>query len=142
MSYICLHCGHAFEQPEAKHYDLACGTWDEYCPNCGSEDIEEAERCEVCGELFVDDDMIGHVCRECFDKGITQQNAFRYGETDINDVEINGFLAWVYEKDQINRILKEHFMQESETWKRRMVKEYCENSELEFAEFLESEEDK
>ena len=43
--YICLHCGHEFEQPSNRYNRRWSDSDDseQYCPNCGSEDFEEAK---------------------------------------------------------------------------------------------------
>ncbi len=94
--YMCIHCGHEFEEIAAKNYDRSTGTWEEYCPNCGSEDFEEAERCEICGEWKVADNITDGVCKECIEKAATKENAFLIGMEDKVKVEMNGFIAWAW----------------------------------------------
>lgn len=142
--FICLHCGHHFDGDEivAKHYDRATGTWDsEECPNCGSEDFEEAEQCPICGEWFSEEDMQYGVCADCIEKNVTKDNAFLYGSEDTQTVEINGFLAWCYSADEIMEILSKHFEQTSDGWKKRMVAEYCNDDKWNFADWLEENND-
>ena len=99
--FICLHCGHHFDGDEivAKHYDRATGTWDsEECPNCGSEDFEEAGHCLKCGDYFPIDDlnspdnyMVGSICRCCVENGMTLANAFAYAlDRGIDIRELDG----------------------------------------------------
>ena len=86
--FICLHCGHHFEGGEivAKHYDRATGTWDaEECPECGSEDFEEAGHCIKCDGYFPLDDsnnpenyMVGSICLDCLKKSVNRANAIQY----------------------------------------------------------------
>lgn len=135
--YICLHCGHEFEETAAKNYDSATGTWEECCPNCGSEDFEEAIKCRICGEVHVDEDMIGQVCKECLDKSVTFGNALRYGADRKEDVEINGFLTWIYSPEEIESILLKNLQTESHEWRQRMTTEYCTDDKYDFADFLE-----
>lgn len=68
--YYCIHCGNSFDRADAKNYDPCTGLWEEYCPNCGSEDFEEAEQCAICGEWHKVDYLENGVCDECIDKGI------------------------------------------------------------------------
>ena len=137
MSYICLHCGHHFEVIDRKHYDPATGVWEEYCPNCGSDDFEEAAQCPICKEWFSDEDMRYGVCADCLGKSVTKENAFRYGSDDTHTVEINGFLAWCYSADEIMEILSKHFEKTSDAWKKRMIAEYLNDDKWNFAEWLE-----
>jgi hypothetical protein len=142
--FICLHCGHHFDGDEivAKHYDRATGTWDsEECPNCGSEDFEEAAQCPICKEWFSDDDMRYGVCESCIDSGVTKRNAFRYGSANSQELAINGFMAWVYSLDNIEHILEEHFKSESDEWQKRMATEYCHSDKYSFAEWMEENND-
>ena len=85
--FICLHCGHHFDGDEivAKNYESETGTHDEYCPNCGSEDFEEAGHCIKCGGYFPLDDsnspenyMVGSICLDCLKKSVNRANAIQY----------------------------------------------------------------
>ena len=58
--YICRDCGELFEHP-VTHYDdpspygvsLPSGSYEYYeCPECGSDDITEAEECPCCGNHY------------------------------------------------------------------------------------------
>ena len=109
---ICLHCGHVFDEEEivAKYYDKATGTYDrEECPNCGSEDFEEAAHCDECDEWFLCDEVVGRLCDKCLKKHINEDTVFKYGDARKQGVELNGFLAYVFEPDEIEEILTEHF---------------------------------
>lgn len=87
-TYICLQCTAHFDGDEivAKHYDRATGTWDaEECPECGSEDFEEAGYCVICDDYYPIDNsngaenyMIGRICKKCLEKNATRDNAFRF----------------------------------------------------------------
>lgn len=138
MSYICLHCGHAFEQPEAKHYDLACGTWDEYCPNCGSEDIEEAVQCSICKKWFSPDETVHGVCDNCLEKNMTVATATKYGADRKISVELNGFLAWVFD-GRIEDILTQHLQNVYDL--KQLGVDYCADDKHDFAEWLEEKHD-
>ncbi len=102
MTYICIHCGHHFEE----HYDPATGTWEEYCPNCGSEDFEEAGHCIKCDEFFPLDKMVGSICRDCLEKRMNDDTALAYGNDRKEAVELNGFLAYIFSASEIDEILK------------------------------------
>lgn len=135
--YKCLHCGHEFEEIDRRHYDRGTGVWEEYCPNCGSEDFEECFKCAVCDENFVEEEMIGcHVCKDCLDKSVTFVNALRYGKERTESVEINGFLAWCFSPEQIESILLKNLQTESQDWRQRMTREFCTDDKYDFADFL------
>ena len=57
---------------EERHYWLDDSPVETYvtarCPYCGSEEIDEAEYCEVCGEPFAPEDLEDGVCKECSEK--------------------------------------------------------------------------
>lgn len=36
-----------------------------FCPECGSGNIEEADYCEVCGEVIIPEDSPDGLCEEC-----------------------------------------------------------------------------
>ena len=88
---ICLHCGHHFEKIKVKSYDSQTGWAEEVCPNCGSEDFEEAGHCLKCGEYFPLGEMVGSICRECVEKRATLANAYAYAMAiDADPSEIDG----------------------------------------------------
>lgn len=63
--YICNRCGEGFslEEGETKCYEEGDIT---VCPNCGSDDIEEGERCKICREIHPTYEMKHGVCKGCF----------------------------------------------------------------------------
>lgn len=136
MNYICLHCGHHFDTPKSGYEGGYPEEPTDECPNCGSLDIEEAQQCPICGEYFSEEDMRYGVCADCVKKAVTPDNAIAYGKARQIGVEINGFLGWVYPADEIEKILLQHFISESDTWQSRMVNEYCNDDVYDFGEWL------
>ena len=67
--YCCMECGNEFDEArvERQTYGEGCGydLWEyvELCPECGSADIEESEKCVVCGEWHIKGD--GAICSDC-----------------------------------------------------------------------------
>lgn len=51
------------------HYwldDKPVEEWAEwFCPECGSGNIEEADYCEICGEVIIPEDSPDGLCEEC-----------------------------------------------------------------------------
>lgn len=112
--YWCYDCNEAFYEPhKGKEYMgvYPQGGYVEYseCPNCGSEDIDDALLCpncgEFCGEIFGDGKK-KTLCDACIQKLATEENLFAYGYEDKQSVEINGYLAGMLSKDEIERILQ------------------------------------
>ena len=71
--YICMNCGTLFKEGEGYYIEekekidgrtYVTGVY-EACPECKSEDLEEAVECPVCGEYHSteDDDIICNDCR-------------------------------------------------------------------------------
>lgn len=64
--FICNNC-HEFITPKI-HEDWKHGTTSALCPECGSDDIEEAVQCNCCGEHFESYEInwLG-LCKKCTD---------------------------------------------------------------------------
>lgn len=70
--YYCHECGAVFDEDDMHYlneYDTGEGGYGNVmysmalCPECDSEDIEEAVQCPVCGEWHDPDD--GELCPDC-----------------------------------------------------------------------------
>lgn len=114
MTYFCNECKQAFDEFSIRREWVGsrerggyveCGE----CPNCGSEDIDDALLCpecgEFCGELFGDGNK-KIMCNDCIQKLATEENLIAYGYEDKQSVEINGYLAAMLSEDEIERILQ------------------------------------
>lgn len=62
--YKCDRCGRGFTLEEAGTI-YEDGRRYTACPSCGSEDLEEAEVCEHCGEIVYPWKRWGGICTEC-----------------------------------------------------------------------------
>ncbi len=68
--YFCHNCKCVVCEDELDSVEVYSQTWDspaEYewrCPICGSEEVEVADTCELCGEP-IDPDRPIHFCEEC-----------------------------------------------------------------------------
>lgn len=88
MSYICLDCGHIFDEGEQKVYrenhGLPGGYYEEFsvCPVCGG-DYEEAAHCVSCGGDFKDENLYDGWCEECL----------------VKMISYDGFLLYALDKD-------------------------------------------
>ena len=120
-AYICNRCGHVLEPKETSlSYDdmLTCGM-------CGSEDVEEAYRCEICDELHPESDIYAgdhKVCRHCLEKKRYDLDfCAKVGEPDYDpydsrkerpafmadgsEVVLNEFLAQYFTEQEINELM-------------------------------------
>lgn len=109
--YICLHCGHTFDEIDRKHYDRSTGVWEEYCPNCGSEDFEEAEECVECGAVKSADYLMNGWCEDCIRSAADDmRTAYEYGNDRTCGLELNGVLYRAFSRIQIEAILENWLM--------------------------------
>jgi hypothetical protein len=115
MAYICLECGHIFEEGEQKTwkenrgecFGVSCFQYLSGCPKCGGE-YEESTPCSICGSEQLEEDLNGGLCDECIDKYKNDIHmCFNVGKNDDDDVELNCFLASMFEKREIEEILFE-----------------------------------
>ena len=114
MTYKCLECGHIFEEGEEGHYFENGECWGApysrkiyCCPLCKG-DYDVTTPCEICGSEHLEEDLNGGLCDECIDKYKNDiEMCFKIGKNDDDKVELNCFLASVFEKDEIEEILFE-----------------------------------
>lgn len=112
--FKCNCCGNIFEEgeegtrreyigsfwgaPAYKEYDV--------CPSCRSDDFDEAENCEICGEVVASDDCYDGVCPNCIVKNFMNwELCKRACKNDKQPYELSAFWAWVFEDDEIEKIL-------------------------------------
>ena len=115
MAYICLDCGNIFEEGEQitfqenmgdrfgdKAYKIISG-----CPKCGGE-YEESTPCSICGSEHLEEDLNVGLCDDCIDKYKNDIDmCFNIGKNDDDKVELNCFLASMFEKIEIEELLFE-----------------------------------
>ena len=68
--FVCLDCGAIFEEPLTVYESMefwGAPAWEAWgaCPNCRSTEIDEAKRCERCGEYVAD--LEDGLCDLCHD---------------------------------------------------------------------------
>lgn len=98
--FICLHCGHEFEEPSNRYNKRWSDSDDseQYCPNCGSEDFEEAKKCELCDEWHSADRIVNGVCKDCIERGSKDiKSLLRYAidaftTEELDELIYNGML--------------------------------------------------
>lgn len=156
MMQYCNECKQAFEEQTTRKEwvgDREHGGYVEYgeCPNCGSEDIDDALLCpncgEFCGELF---GAFGkeRMCEECIKEFATEENLIAYGYEDKRSVEINGYLAAMFEPDEIERLIQKEIEErkkidilrrKDDKRRNNYVKDNKDNLAIYFAEMQEAE---
>lgn len=126
MTYKCLECGHIFDEGEEGYIREGGSFWgSEYsskepcCPLCHG-DYEETISCEVCGGAFLADELNEGVCEECIEEEIKQYSndisgCFEIAKNDLKEIEINGFLANMFEVAAIEEILLNHLLERAKT---------------------------
>lgn len=109
MLYMCKECGGFVKDPKEtkEKYECEGKTYyvtivDTVCPHCGSEMVETYQ-CEVCGKIIPDDGDT--ICPECKAKIATYDNACELGDHYTKTIEINGFVASLFEDRDIEDIL-------------------------------------
>lgn len=111
MSYKCLDCGEVFDEPKK---------WKEYrgefwgtpayeemvgCPHCEG-DFGEMVICEICGEEHLDDELNFGVCDKCIEaRRYDVDMCNKIGENDTEKIELNCFLASMFDAAEIELIL-------------------------------------
>lgn len=110
------------------------------CPVCGSEYVDEVYQCELCGEWFYGDEIYGSMgemaCDKCIEKHKTAEEVVDFASNDLVEVELNGLLAFVFEEDQINELLKRQFMELPKDEQKKYIDDYMSWNKNEFGEFL------
>ena len=141
MAYICLACGHIFEEGEEAHWKEECGEYwgtpcyEEYtgCPICKG-NYEEAVKCEICGSEHLQRELNGGVCDECIDeyrKDFDTCYKISFGETKT--IEINSLLASLFDVLDIEQILKEYIR---DKWKDVSCDKFIDSDKYWFGEKL------
>ena len=128
---VCTVCGEVFDESEVI-YDRDVNV--RLCPMCENISVKEAERCEICGEYFYDEDNTG-VCDDCLKDEYSVETALKYGAERMESVAINGAFYAVYSEEEINAILTKHF-EEHFTDKSKEIVRYCEEDKQDFADWL------
>ena len=113
MSFYCLDCKEYFDEPVCEtlryrsNYIGYGGDFEETqckCPNCGSEDFEEAkDECDACHTfVYETHDVNGvYLCDECYDKlkNILSDTVDKIvGELDIDSLQAQVLVSSFYDE--------------------------------------------
>ena len=79
------------------------------CPHCKSNDIDDAEKCEICGSWCSTEELYdnGGICTACLETYGTDDECFKACERnkDTESIELNSYLAYMFDEDEIEDIL-------------------------------------
>ena len=113
MAYKCYDCGNVFDDPDVweesrgEYWGVSCSESVSGCPNCHG-DYEESTPCKICDSECFEDELESDVCSECIKKyQYDIDMCFKIGANDTDKVELNCFLASMFEKKEIEEILFE-----------------------------------
>lgn len=113
--YICVECGHLFEDGEertSREYRGECHGFPAYetissCPMCGG-DFENAKYCDNCDEWYAECDLSNGYCFNCINSFKNDwQMCLKINDNIREPMELNSFLASVFDVSEIEQILLE-----------------------------------
>lgn len=113
VMYKCLECGHIFEDGEEARWSESRVEPFSYpgneemsgCPLCHG-DYEECKPCTICGRYHIKDETNNGVCDVCIDQcRYDPETCYKVGKKDTEKVNINCFLATIFNENEINEIL-------------------------------------
>lgn len=125
MSYKCVECGNIFEYGEQEswiepHGEKMCG-----CPLCHG-GYEETMPCAICGSEHLEEELNGGVCDDCIEKYQHDIDmCLKIGANDTEKLELNCFLASMFDKQEIEEILFRELKNE-EKYVKELVNLDCE----------------
>lgn len=109
MSYKCTNCGHIFDYGE-EIISGSDGYFTASCPFCKvEEEYEETVSCCKCFSEHLESELISGMCEDCIESLYrcdyeTCYNVAKVGK-EKKKIEINGFLATMFEPSAIEEIL-------------------------------------
>lgn len=131
--YKCLQCGHIFDEGEqdtwsesrGECFGFPCSEEMSGCPLCRG-DYEKTVDCKICGSEHLRDELNMGVCDECIEEYQHDIDmCFKIGAGDGEKVEINCFLASMFDREEIDKILFEK-LKEKEKYIKEIVQINCE----------------
>ena len=109
--YKCEECGRVYEsledaKEERESIEYGDKTYHEtncYC-HCGGE-LEEVQKCKICGEIAESE-----ICDKC----LSIEKCFKVGEEHRQCLELNGFVASMFDTSEIEEILMRELKESQE----------------------------
>lgn len=102
---ICNNCGRTFDEParaHQMHYEVDTMREESYsiCPHCHSEEIEETDKCPVCGETIATTD---DYCEDCNPLISAEVSVFIKDLQEAYNIDYTTALEWLtYEIERRN----------------------------------------
>lgn len=135
--YKCNECDSVFTEPDKirhRHTELDEGDWYEtfeVCPVCRGDDFEEIHQCEVCGEPIPSTEFL---CKECEHTLTSEKGIIEFGAQEMVSININSLITYLYDSDDINRILLDHLKKESDY--KEKIADFVADTHDEYIEYL------
>lgn len=113
MAYICLECGHIFEEGEqaqwtesrGEFWGMPCREAMSGCPKCHGEYVETA-KCEICGAEIHPDEV---VCEMCIDERKHDFDmCYRVCGDEKDEIKLNALLVSLFDVADIEAILYQY----------------------------------
>ena len=135
MTFKCYKCGHIFESGEESRWTESYGEEMSGCPLCKGE-YEKTVRCAVCFSEHLEDELSGGVCEECIENYQHDIDmCLKAGANDTSEIELNCFLASMFDKEEIEEILFRE-LKEAEKYRQIDCGRFIESDRDWFAERL------
>ena len=135
--YKCNECDSVFTEPNKirhRHTELDEGDWYEtfeVCPVCRGDDFEEIHQCEVCGEPIPSTEFL---CKHCEHTLTSEKGIIDFGAQVMVPVNINSIITYLYNDDDINKILLAHLKKEND-YEEKIV-DFVADTHDEYVEYL------
>nr|DAG65932.1 MAG TPA: rubredoxin iron binding domains containing a [Caudoviricetes sp.] len=125
--FRCLECGNIFEDGEQKRIKECMGdscdvaTYQEFdvCPCCGG-DFETVVYCDKCGRIYNCDDVLNGLCKDCIAENTTVNECYKAADGEDEQIKINAFLAEALSKKEIEKVLLQYLINNSDKFKEKV----------------------
>jgi hypothetical protein len=92
-------------------------------------------KCEQCGDWAAE--LHNGVCEDCLAGDATVDNALLFGNSNQEEISVNGYFAKLFGEAQINSILRNKYLElTTEIERREKAREFCLEDKDEFGKFI------
>ena len=139
--YICTQCNHIFEEGERKVVHENQGECFGFpatesfsvCPICEGE-YEEAVKCSICEEYYLEEDLTNGICDECLDKEVDYDKVLKFL---VSTEELKSFVFdFFFTKKVFGDGLEKAINDELTWWFKRKVFDEKLNNKTEFLDII------